>query len=498
MATSIVFSTSTGCSASATHTTSPTFKGSFTLTADKQLTVTFKDVGSGNFNFDVGYVAISASGTKITDRDRLSFGKTANGGNFGYGNSVKFTANLSNFTFPITLYFTCGGCDYELNGGSTPIKWQSSDGWIITEEEDDEDEEETGGGTIGSSPKITASSSGKVSATTISATLSWTSTDTYNEYATITCGGSRKSISNGGTVGFTGLTPGNSYTISFQISGTYDIYEYDEEKKDYVIVGTGTETASGSYSLTTKKATLVIDENSDITSKIIRFKSYSNVSSDTMQQKVSAGWASIAQNTYRIYDNLTHDTSYTIYCRIKGCYAYDSSGNKTSTNDSMISKTVTTKLLSLNSSIVEEKQHSVVTLWQAYVAGVARDRDAIDNTLFTFTYMDTLAIKNNPPYQASEVIEGSDGETIGNYQTDKKIYSNNLTWYYCEYIITASLTDGFNIVANTIIVHTIFPAAWIYSGGQWHRYMGHVYTNGKYVPAPAFIYNNKFKEPNGE
>lgn len=54
-------------------------------------------------------------------------------------------------------------------------------------------------------------------------------------------------------------------------------------------------------------------------------------------------------------------------------------------------------------------------------------------------------------------------------------------------------------MAYAIKTHTIFPAAWIHSNGQWHRYMGHVYTNGEYVPAPVFVYkNNNYIEPNGE
>ena len=347
-------------------------------------------------------------------------------------------------------------------------------------------------------------SGGDVSATTLRSSVSWNAGGATSVTCTVSCNGSTKSLStSGGYVGFTGLTPGINYTVSYKVVSTYTYtYEYKvkENGKEVTKKETKTDTieTTGSSSYTTKKSQFGVPIN--VTSKIIQFKSLSNYSGDTMEQKISTtNWESIAQNTYIIYNNLTHNTSYTIYCRINGCYAYDGNGNKTSVNDSEISQTVKTYLLSLAGSISEEHQHSLVTLWQAYVNNEARNSDAIDGTAFEFTYMDTLARKNNPPYQASEVIEGSNGNTTGNYQSGKKVYSNNLTWYYCEYIVTVSITDGYNIVANTVTAHTIFPATWMFTGGQWHRYMPHVYTNGKWVPAPAFIYsNNKFIEPNGE
>ena len=348
--------------------------------------------------------------------------------------------------------------------------------------------------------------SGDVSAKTLRASVSWNAGGASSVSCTIQCNGQSRSLSSSGQyVGFTGLTPNTTYSVTWKIVSiytyTYKYTEIDENGKEVEKTGTGQDTVetTGGTSLTTKQAKFGSPVN--VTSKIIQFKSSSNYSSDTMEQRISSNnsWNSVGQNTYSIYDNLTHNTSYTIYCRIAGCYAFNTSGSQTTVNDSEISQTVSTHLLSLSASISEEHQHSLVTLWQAYVNGVATNSDAIDGTLFEFSYMDTLARKSNPPYQASEVVEGSNGTTTGDYQSNKKIYSNNLTWYYCEYIVTASITDGYNIVANTITCHTLFPATWIYSGGQWHRYMGHVYTNGKYVPAPVFVYkNNKYNESNGE
>lgn len=349
-------------------------------------------------------------------------------------------------------------------------------------------------------------SSGDVSATTLRASVSWSSGGATSVVCTIECNGQTRTLSSSGSyVGFIGLIPGTIYIAHWRIVSTYTYsYTYtiiNENGEEEVKTGTGADVieTEGGIIRTTKKAEFV--PLISTSSKIIKFRSKSNDPSDIMEQRISSSstWDTIEQITYGIYNNLTHNTQYTIYCRIAGCYAFNTSGNVTSVNDSEISQTVSTKLLSLSASISEEHQHSLVTLWQAYVDGVATDADAIDGTAFEFTYMDTIAKKSNPPYQASEVIEGSNGNTTGDYQSDKKIYSNDLTWYYCEYIVTASITDGYNIVAAAVAAHTIFPAIWIHSGGQWHRYMPHVYTNGKYVPAPGFVYkNNKYAEPNGE
>ena len=37
-----------------------------------------------------------------------------------------------------------------------------------------------------------------------------------------------------------------------------------------------------------------------------------------------------------IYNNLSHNTAHTIFCSIANCFAFDSSGNVTSVNDSEV------------------------------------------------------------------------------------------------------------------------------------------------------------------
>lgn len=673
--------TSEGCSVTLTHfnpsqNVYPTIKVDISLTVSLQLTVKFYDIGYddgyGGFNYDMGFVATGADNSGSLKRSgRLSFGSLSSG-NYGWNNSLTLTADLSSYSFPITINLLCAGCDTDIDpsdrvlvdikdGSGVIIIYDarhthisapaiptisSTTGKTITVAFDtgsnidiysssdstwrkdadgartysgltqgtsytfrcreycdgfygDSDHLFTSGTVTGKTWNISGSfvtsgaksmvfkathvagtggtasartityklyttkstsgtlvatktgsngipvtftdldpgktyycyayttgitdndcwieggstktettvlgNSGDVSATTLRASVSWNAGGATSVVCIIQCNGSSSSLSSSSNyVGFTGLTPGSTYTVSWTVTSTYRYtYTYTVIEDGEEVIKTGTITdvieTTGSTSLTTKKAQFGSPIN--ITSKIIQFKSLSNYSSDMMEQRVSSNtsWDTVEQDTYFIYNNLAHNTSYTIYARIAGCYAFNSSGNETSVNDSEISQTVYTKLLSLSVSISEEHQHSLVTLWQAYVDGIATDSDAIDGTVFEFTYMDTLARKNNPPYQSSEVIEGSNGSTTGDYQLDKKIYSNNLTWYYCEYIVTASITDGYNIVAAAITAHTIFPAAWIFSGGQWHRYMGHVYTNSKYVPAPVFIDKvTKFAEPNGE
>lgn len=400
----------------------------------------------------------------------------------------------ANNNIPVTFTDLTPGTTYYCYAYTTDIT--DNDCWI--------------GGENGASTKTATTVLGNdadVSATTLRASVSWNPGGATSVACIIYCNGNNNTItSSGNYVGFTGLTPGVNYPVSWVVTSIYHYtYKYNVTENGQTVEKTGTIEdileIEGSTSLTTKQTTLNISVSDDITSKIIRFKSSSNYASDVMEQRISSNttWDTIEQDEYFIYNNLTHNTSYTIYARIAECYAFDSFGNETSINDSEISNSVSTKLLSLQASISEEHQHSLITLWQSYVDGKPIDSDAIDGTAFEFIDIDTIAKKNNPPYQASEVIEGSNGNTIGNYQTDKKIYSNNLTWYYCEYIVSATITDGYNIVAYAIKTHTIFPAAWIHSNGQWHRYMGHVYTNGEYVPAPVFVYkNNNYIEPNGE
>lgn len=669
--------TNNGCSAYAWHDeeAEPRFKGEFTLSSSLQLSVTFKDPyeeegRAGNFNFDVGFVAEGANGKTHSGSGRLSFG-TLSSGSYGYGNDVNLSANLSDLTFPITLYFTCQGCDWYVTGNYNMARWlndknedtatwsikdardththidkpdpptissttgktitvkggkdgiyctTNDDGWYNTPHKfenlkqgtsyrfkcreycpecpDDkvlESSAVTGktwtisgeyidsgvnsmtfkathtAGTVGTASghsityKLykskstsgtpvdtktgkngvpitftglesnktyycyaytndlgngdnncwitsgstlkppTSEGSGNVSATTLRASVSWNAAGAKSVTCTVECNGQGRTLSNsGGYVGFSGLTPGATYTVTWRVITIYEYtYTYEVENEDGEIeqkTGVKNEKieTTGSASYTTKKAKFGSPINTS--SKIVQFKSSSNYSSDVMEQRIySTGWDIVGQDTYQIYDNLTHNTTYTIYARIRGCFAFNSSGEVTDMNDSEISTTASTKLLSLRGSVVEEHQHSLITLWQAYVDGNATDSDSIDGELFTFTDMGTIARKNNPPYQSAEVIEGLDGDITGNYKTDKKIYSVGLTWYYCEYIVQASITDGHNIVSGSVIAHTIFPSSWIYTGGRWHKAMPYVYTNNQWVPAPIFVYSNgKYNEPNGE
>ena len=322
-------------------------------------------------------------------------------------------------------------------------------------------------------------SSKDASAKTIRGYVTWDAKGSTGVTCTYSCNGTNISRSTSGLyAGFTGLTPGTSYTISYTVK--------DDEDN----------TLTGTITITTRKTTF---GSYDHSTKIIEYSSYSNYSDDIMQHSFNgASYKDINQNTNDRYNNLTHNTSYTIKARIKNCFAFDSSGTQSSNNDSEISMTITTDLFSLSGSIYEEHQHRIITLWQSYVAGSARNSDSIDGTKFEFSSMVTKAVKK-APYQRSEVKEGTNGNTTGTYQTDKKIYSENLTWYYCEYQITANISDGYNVVSFTVTAHTTFPHAWIYKDGKWHKAMGYIYTGGVWVPAPCFVCNNNvYKEPNGE
>lgn len=353
--------------------------------------------------------------------------------------------------------------------------------------------------TFNPTPITPGSSDSGVSATTLKTYISFGGPDEATVSCTASCSGGSITKSSSDYFVFTGLTPGQTYTVSYTvtITVTSTITNLKGNKKTV----TNTYTQSGTACTeTTYKAEF---GSISTTSKIVRFSSYCNKSDAAMEQKITdTDWKVISQNSAKAYNNLTHNTTYSIYARVYGCYAFDSSGSTTSWNDSEISSSASTLLFSLSGSISEEHQHRIVTLWQAYVGGSARDSDAIDGTLFEFTSKITKA-KKVYPYQRSEVTEGfvdpNNGQTSGTYQTDKKVYSENLKWYYCEYEIIVRISDGYNVVEASVIAHTTFPHAWIYSGGRWHKAMGHVYTNGAFVPAPCFAYKgSSFGEPNGE
>ena len=131
--------TSSGCSASATHyesasNTFPSYTGTFYLDKDLNLKVTFSDNGDGYFNYKVGYVAIGANGQNVNGSNTLSFGNQ-----FGYGNSLTLTANLSGLTFPINFYFVCAGCDWQYHQNiGNPISPSEAvlDKWLSDRDDD--------------------------------------------------------------------------------------------------------------------------------------------------------------------------------------------------------------------------------------------------------------------------------------------------------------------------------------------------------------------------
>jgi hypothetical protein len=324
------------------------------------------------------------------------------------------------------------------------------------------------------------STNSDVSATTLRFYTTWVANDSVGIKCTYTCsnGYSLTIDTSGKYFVVTGLTPGSDYTINYIIT----------DNDDNTIYGV-------SDTMTTKKTSFSGDV--DITSKIIKYSAVSNYSGDTIQLKFGVGtWLDKAQGT-GTYNNLVHNTTYTLCARIKNCYAFNSDGTASSTNDSEISKTATTYELTFAGMIEEEHQHSVKTIWQAKVNGENIDTDVLDGTKFTFSSMQIKAVKESG-YQMSEVTEGTVGSCSGDYQTDKTVTSSDLTWYYCKYIVTVAITDGYNIVSASVEVHTTFPYSWIYVNNAWHKAMPHVYSGGKYVPAPCFVYNGKYIEPNGE
>lgn len=342
---------------------------------------------------------------------------------------------------------------------------------------------------------------GAVSATTMRAKISFGATSGSTISCTATCNGASVTKSATGFFVFTGLLPNTQYTIGYTITVSATDSYTDKNGTVHTENLTFTKSDTAAYTDTTYQAQFATIH---ISTKIVEFSSKCNKAGATMRQKLgNSSWFELAQNTLHRYNNLTHNKSYIISAEVKNCFAFDSDGNATAVNDSTITRTVKTLLLSLTGTVFTEHQHSITTLWQAMVDGVNKNSDDIDGTLFYFSSVKTEARKTFP-FQCNNVTEGVVGTTTGDYQMDKKVYSRGLTWYYCEYAITAVICDGHNTVSLTILATTTFPYIWIHDGTRWRQAIPYIYTTdtdgvNKFVPAPGFIYDGvQWREPNGE
>lgn len=339
------------------------------------------------------------------------------------------------------------------------------------------------------------------SATTIRVKQQWTDNGSTGISCTVKCNGVSKSItSSGGYAVFTGLTKGQEYTVEYTVT--------DDESNS----------SNGSSDVTTKLASFGTINR---TTRSIEFLSYSNYSSDTMNQKLGSGsWYNINQNTLNKHDLLTHNTNYTIYCEIKDCFAYNADGTASSINDSTISNVVKTKKLGINGFVSSQRQHEIVTVWEAYIDDIICTSYYDDYKLLTFS-LASKAIKGtgtgaydeyNDYYQipkdsnGNNVTEINDGNNWKEESSSQiQNHSDNLTWYFCKYKITGSYTDGHNTVSKELITNTTFPYSWIYKDRSWQRIRPYVYTtnpitnNIGWTPAVGFIHNGTtWKESNGE
>lgn len=326
-----------------------------------------------------------------------------------------------------------------------------------------------------------------------------------------------KNISNSGeSVVFDKLTSGRLH---------YFILEYSNEDGTFYVSGIEADMYQTYSWHRTKKLTI---DNINSSSQAIKVNGTS-CNDNNIQTKVDDGsWSTFtgtlvseANNVLsdyksysysKTYNKLTHNKEYTITAQIKNCHPYKLENKKavedTSKNDSTITKKISTLELTASVGITEEHQHSLIWTAQAYVNGVQTDKDAIDNTEFKFitdgaNKPKTMAVRENG-YQnnaiESEKLTEDGNTTVNNYQTDKKVYSNNLTYYYCKYKVLVTISDGTNEATATATAHTTFPYIRIYGNdGKWHKAMPYAYNGTSWVPAAGFVYKGgTFKECNGE
>lgn len=288
---------------------------------------------------------------------------------------------------------------------------------------------------------------------------------------------------------FTGLTPGTAYSITFTF--------VDSENNTETITKV----------CTTKKAYIELGDEPNITTKNIKIKCYAEqAGSSKMETKLSTSstWETVTQNTNKIFSSLDHYTTYTIQARIVDCYAYNANdGSITSTNDSTVSKDIKTLKLSISLSSLECHQHSITISTTAFAGSTPCDSDKIDSYKYQFSIDNCLAKAVRTEGYCNNCISNDkitkDGTVNGNYSNNKKIYFNDLTYYYCKYQLIVAITDGHNIVTNSIFAFTTFPYIRIYLNGEWHRVMPYVYRNNEWKLAPIFVNTGtSFAECDGE
>ena len=334
------------------------------------------------------------------------------------------------------------------------------------------------------------------SATTIGAHAFWNSNGSSGTKCIVSCNNKTMVItSSGGGVGFTGLSPGSTYLVTFTFS---------DNAGNTVVKEVAVTTYKLSItSITSSSQAIAIYPHANFSNNVIRSAIYSEDGSTIIKD-----WQNSKPDNKKIFNKLTHNTKYTCKLEIMDCYAYNAAGIQTDTNDSTISKSISTLNLLLSVNVKYIYQTQLISEARAYVeedptkpesVRTIRYKDPIDGTAFYYFNLTTLVEPGGGEYRTEGITERRVGNTTGRYEYNNAwIYSNNLPYSYCRYRVVVMLSDGFNIVTSTATSHTEFPYCRIFVDNKWCQAVPYIYTNGKWEKAEVLIHNyGAFRECNG-
>ena len=336
------------------------------------------------------------------------------------------------------------------------------------------------------------------SATTlsVSAVLN-TNGDTSDIKCDMICNGVTKTVTASDSTsvyitGFTGLTSGKKYRIDFKFYNTSHTISLSTHKDvtTYELTFSRPQTSTSAISLRT-------DTNSE------------NAVVQTQVERVSPSftqyaWSDVENGIEKKYSDLQHDTEYICKARIKNCLACDDNGIRTTTNDSMITRTVKTNKLVVE--LILDKVFRTQIIWKI---GIYLDtpipsqlygKDPITDVKFTASSLKTYVVPTEG-YMCESVKRNnsSDKYVVGNTQmayneTTRKVYSNSLPYPYCMYEVEVEITDGYNKVKKSLLAATSFPYMKIFINNDWHNAMPYIYKDGEWKAAIPMVYNgSEFK-----
>lgn len=349
------------------------------------------------------------------------------------------------------------------------------------------------------------------SATTIRASIQWEWHGSTNITSTIKCVDtdtntaktktfSTSSGTSGKThrTGFTGLVPDTIYKIEFNLK--------DENNNEYTIT---------KY-ITTKKASCTVLPRQS--SNALRIRAISNDESNSMMSislynndgSVKEDWSDIERFNIKIFENLEHATIYKCKVKINRCHAYDENGEATTTNDSISEIDVNTCYLTaiVKPGSIYRYQDAISFIMNTYLSP-SLTAISQTSTLYTKDPITNFAyrisnIKIEPMAELGYCTPSSTAEQERSVPGAGWLVTERAVVLYLDcytkYQISVEINDGCNRIWSTpFIAYTEFPYSTMYINGHWRSIMPHIYKDGKWIPAIAYLNsNNSWREPNSD